>query len=495
MTILIKSGNIIDGAGKQKFRADLLIKNDKIAAIGVFPNKTADLVIDALGLNVVPGFIDVNTDSDHYLTLFTNPLQEDFLLQGVTTIIGGQCGSSLAPLFRGSLKSIGAWSAETGININWNTIKEFKNALEKLGLGVNFGTLVGHSTVRRDLAGDDAKDLTESEITVFQRIIENSLKEGALGLSTGLSYINSRFVSSSEIKKLLQPVIKQGGVYATHTRDEKENIVKSIKETTFIAEETGIPTVISHFRPIVGFEKQFHEALSIIEDNLHKQNVFFDVNPFGMSIVPIYTFLPTWVQQESLEKMLERITDENHRPAILKELSLSEQNLKDLIIGKAENYQYLSGKTLNEFSESRGLNLAEGLLSLMEITRLRARLFYNNVNSVLLPEILLHPQSLIASNSASLGSQTTLKPERSTSTFKKFLQLAAEKNLPIEETIKKITSVPAKIFKIKKRGALIEDNFADLTLLKDQDVTHVIVNGKLSVQEGKNLNQKNGVPL
>ncbi len=495
MTILIKSGNIIDGAGRPKFRADLLIKDDKIAAIGIFPNKTADLTIDALGLNVVPGFIDVNTDSDHYLTLFTNPLQEDFLLQGVTTIIGGQCGSSLAPLFYGSLKSIRTWTTGEKINIDWNTINEFKGTLRKLGLGVNFGTLIGHSTIRRDLAGDDIRDLTDSEISVFQHTIESALKEGALGLSTGLSYIHSRFVSYSEIKKLLKPVIRRGGVYATHLRDEKKDLIKSVKETAFVAEEIGIPTIISHFRPIAGFEEQFREALSIIENNLHKQNVFFDINPFGMSIMPIYTFLPPWTQQESLEKMLEYITDKNHRLGILKELSLIENNLENLVIGEAENHPSLAGKTLGEFSESRGLDLAEGLLMLMEITNLRAQLFYNNINSDLLPELLFHPQALIASNSASLGSQAALKPERSTGTFKKFLKLAAEKNLPMEETIRKITSVPAKIFKIKKRGVLSEGNFADLALLKENEAVHVIINGKLSVQEGKITNQKNGIPL
>lgn len=495
MTILIKSGNIIDGTGKPKFRADLLIKNDKIAAIGNFPNKTADLTIDALGLNIVPGFIDVNTDSDHYLTLFTNPLQEDFLLQGVTTIIGGQCGSSLAPLFYGSLKSIHTWSTGDKININWNMVNELKGTLRKLGLGVNFGTLAGHSTIRRDLVGNDIRDLTDSEISVFQHIIEKALKEGALGLSTGLSSLHSRFVSYSEIKKLLKPVIKCGGVYATHLRDERKDLVKSIKETAFVAEEIGIPIVISHLRPIIGFEEQFREGLSVIENNLHKQNVFFDINPFGMSIMPIYTFLPPWTQQESLEKMLEYITDKNHRLGILKELSLLKNNLENLIIGEAENHPYIVGKTLSEFSESRGLDPAEGLLILMEITRLRAQLFYNNINSNLLSELLFHPQALIASNSASLGPQTALKPERSTSTFKKFLELAAGKKLPLEETIRKITSVPAKIFKIQKRGVLSEGNFADLALLKENEAVQVIINGKLSVQERKITNQKNGIPL
>ena len=195
--ILIKNISIIDGTGKPAFRADILIKDDKISAIGVFPNKQADTVIDGLGLTATPGFIDVNNDSDHYLGLFTNPSQDDFLLQGVTTIIGGQCGSSLAPLLYGSLKSIRKWTGANEVNVDWRTIGELKNTLRRVGIGVNFATLIGHSTVRRDLIGEEIRDLTETETDIFRHAIERAMKDGALGFSTGLGYAHSRNVSYS----------------------------------------------------------------------------------------------------------------------------------------------------------------------------------------------------------------------------------------------------------------------------------------------------------
>src|SRR3989344_3676031 len=162
--ILIKQAQIADGTGKPLYRSDILIDGAKISAIGSFTQKKADIIIDGLGLIATPGFIDVNSNSDHYLSLFTNPHQKDFLLQGITTIIGGQCGSSLAPLLYGSLVSISRWASTDLVNVDWHTLAEFFKVLKKMKLGVNFGTLTGHSTIRRDLVGDEIRDLTQTEM-------------------------------------------------------------------------------------------------------------------------------------------------------------------------------------------------------------------------------------------------------------------------------------------------------------------------------------------
>src|SRR3989344_6384242 len=184
--ILIKSAQIIDGAGKPPYKADVLIKDDKISAIGNYATKKAEIIIDGLGYYLTPGFIDVNTDADHYLALFTNPSQSDFIKQGVTTTIGGQCGSSLAPLLYGSLESIQKWTDIRQINVNWHTMQEFLKILGKIKIGVNFGTLIGHSTIRRAIIGEELRDLTDPELKVFEHIIERAMEEGALGFSTGL---------------------------------------------------------------------------------------------------------------------------------------------------------------------------------------------------------------------------------------------------------------------------------------------------------------------
>ena len=179
--ILIKGIEIIDGSGQSATRGDVLIQDDKISAIGNFPNKSADVVIDGLGQQLMPGFIDVNTDSDHYLSLFTNPPQKDFLSQGVTTIIGGNCGSSLAPLLYGSLESIRKWTNINQINVDWHTLGEFFNVLGRAPIGVNFGTLVGHSTIRRAILGEESRDLTANELEVFKKSLKQSILHQAFG--------------------------------------------------------------------------------------------------------------------------------------------------------------------------------------------------------------------------------------------------------------------------------------------------------------------------
>jgi N-acyl-D-amino-acid deacylase len=494
--ILIKNVQIVDGTGALPFKSDILIKDDRISAIGSFANKKADVVIDGLGLTAVPGFIDVHATSDHYLSIFSNPRQHDFLLQGVTTVIGGQCGSSIAPLMYGSLKSIRKWADTNLVNIDWVTLLEFKRTLQRLKIGVNFGTLIGHSTIRRDLVGEEIRDLTQNELDVFKDALMLSIREGALGFSTGLGYAHSRDVSYREVKELLSVIAQYGGVYATHLRDEGENLLLSIEETLRIAEETKLPTIISHLRPIIGFEDKFSSALSLIEKRLDRANVYFEINPFNVSIIPIYTLLPLWAQHGGREKMLELLNDTRYRAEITEEIKKFEMNFENFVIAEVRDNPYIVGKTLKEFSENRGVAIVEGLILLMEITKMKCILFYENINQNVLTKTLFHPRALIGSNSPSLpDTNASIKPKRSTETFMQFLRLAAQNSLPIEETVKKITSVPAKLFRIEKRGALREGWYADIALLKENETIHTIVNGSIAVQDKKITGALKGIPL
>ena len=165
--ILIRSVKVIDGTGKPAYTADVLIDKDRIGAIGYFPSKTAEKVIDGMGYYLTPGFIDIHSDADHSLSIFSNPEQREYLSQGVTTIIGGNCGSSLAPLLYGTLESIQKWADINQINVDWQTTEDFLKILNKKKLGVNFFTLVGHSTIRRSLVGEVFRDLTDKELGVF----------------------------------------------------------------------------------------------------------------------------------------------------------------------------------------------------------------------------------------------------------------------------------------------------------------------------------------
>ena len=488
--LLIKNVQIIDGTGKESYKADVIVKDDHISAIGNFASKKFGEIINGNGAYLSPGFIDVNSDSDHYLTLFTNPEQQDFLLQGVTTIIGGNCGASLAPLTQGDPRSLRKWADTNLINVGWHSMAEFLEIMEKRRLGVNFGTLVGHSTIRRDIIGEDIRDLTDKELAVFSAVLKRSLKEGAFGMSSGLGYVHSRLTPYYELKELAALVAEYGGVYATHLRNEEDKLVGSVKETLELAAETGVTTIISHFRPLKGFEKEFAEAILLIEKRAVDLNVFFDSYPSDRSIMTIYRLLPEWFQSGGFEIMARNILKPSIRERLTKELS--GLNGEDITIAQASGHEFLVGKTLNEFAANREIGVGEALVELIDLTGFKTIVLYKNINIEPLKKAFSSRHALIASNSASfLPSSKVARLERSTNIFTKFIFMA-EKNradgqvggiLKLEEAIKKITSVPASIFGLKKRGRIAEGNIADIAIFKDGEIKHVIVGGKTAVKD------------
>ncbi|MDE2001130.1 MAG: amidohydrolase family protein [Patescibacteria group bacterium] len=494
--ILLKSANIVDGTGKPAYRADVLIKDDRISAIGTFTPKPGDEVIDALGMTLTPGFIDINTDSDHYLTLFSNPEQQDFLLQGVTTIVGGQCGSSLAPLFYGSLKSVRKWGNISQVNVDWHAVGELRDILRKRGLGVNFTTLIGHSTVRRDLVGEEIRDLTDSEFDIFTRTIEQGMREGARGLSAGLGYVHARNVSPAELERLLKTVAQKNGLYTTHLRDERAGVFDGVKETLDLAEKVNIPTVISHLRPIVGFEEPFRDSIALLNDTTHARNVYFDANPFTFSIMPIYTLLPGWAQHKNFEEMADVLRNPDHRERIKNDLIQSGADFGPMVIAEARGNNAIVGKTVGEFAASRELPVVDALLALMDITKLESLITESNINRELLEETLFHPRALIGSNTASFAPRADIvKSERSTSTFPRYLALAQKRGEPFEESIARITGMPARLLRLEKRGTVTEGAYADIGLYRDGSLTHLLVNGNFAVRDGAVQPKKSGKAL
>lgn len=491
--ILIKNSVLIDGTGAPGEKKDILIKDDKVAAIGVFPGQQAEITLDGMGLTTTPGFIDVNTDSDHYLSLFTDPAQQDFLLQGVTTIIGGHCGSSLAPLIKGTLESIRKWGDTNLVNVNWNTMAEFLSNLDRLQLGVNFGTMVGHSTIRRAILGDVLRDLTTGELDMLSATVKQALDEGAFGVSTGLAYNHARNTPYAEIKMMAELAAKANGVYATHVRNEHEGLPSAVGEAVSIAKETGARTLISHLRSIRGFEKQFEDALGLIEGA--PADVKFDAYPFDYSIVPVYTLLPEWAQQGSLEQMQKLLADAHNLEEIKK--SFKEIKGDEVVIARAPGFDYLVGKTIGEYAKEQEMKLPEAILQFMQQTKLKPVVFKKNINFDETVKALMSERGLVASNSPSLlEGRNVLENERAIKTFSKFLSLTQEAPArPMEWAIAKITSQAARYFNLKNRGIIKEGAIADIAMLGNGRAVHVIVGGRLAVKDGTFQGVSNGKVL
>lgn len=496
MTTLIRNAVIVAPGKKSTERLDVFVSGEKISAIGSFPQRIADEVIDAEGAYLAPGFIDVNTDSDHYLSLFSNPRQDDFLRQGVTTIVGGQCGASLAPLLYGSLESIQKWVDVSKVNVDWHLTGELLKVLDKQKLGVNFATLVGHSTIRRALVGETLRDLSPNEIQIFKTVVRQALREGAFGFSSGLSYIHSFHTPSEELQKLAAVVRDEKGLYATHLRKAKEDIHHSVEETITLARSVKIPTVISHYLPVKGFEKQYQHGLEQISNISHDQPFYFDLYPFDVSVLPLYTFLPAWAQNGGLGAMNINLADEWMSKKILRDLPNFEED--DFTVSRAVNNETLVGSNLGDIARMYGLrSTSEALLKLMQTTKLKASIFYHNVNMEVVKTALAHPRSLIASNAASFHENKLMrKPARASGTFPAFLKLLEkDRLLPLKEGIQKITATPAKLYGFNDRGEVKEGFIADLACFKDGAIKFTMVGGVVAFRDGHFTGRRAGKVL
>lgn len=477
MTTLIKNGLVYSGDGTPPVKTDILLNDEFVAHLGNFSKEHAEVFVDATGALVMPGFIDVGNDADHYLSLIHTPELQHLLRQGVTTVIGGNCGASLAPLLTGSLRSIQKWGDLRSVNVNWRGVAEFLKMLEKRGVGVNFGTLVGHSTIRRELTAEEFRDLTDSEIEILKRMVDQAIQEGAFGFSTGLSYMHARRTSHYEINELVKVVAARGGVYSTHLRNAEGNLAESIEETLAAAKATNVNVHISHLQPLKDFAEPYAHALRSIEAAAAESHVHFGVYPFDMTALPIYALLPEWMQDGGLEIMLMHLSAENIDSRLLEHfLKFTAQ---DIIIGHIINpsLKGLEGKTLKEFAESRGILLNEALLQLMRITRLQAVLFYRNVDTKALETFLAHPNAIVTSDSAGLLVNQGV--------FTTYLKHMTQKNgMPFEQALSKCSSLPAKKFRLKRRGLLKENYFADVVVLHNWVPAHVFVNGIHAINDG-----------
>lgn len=489
MTLLIKNVRVLGGAQPFPNPIDVFVNGDKISAIGNFPRKTADVMLDGQDAYLAPGFIDVNTDSDHYLTLFEYPSQEDFLKQGVTTVFGGMCGASLAPLLYGSLESIRKWTNPDRVNVNWHTMREFLQTLERRPLGVNFGTMAGHSTIRRAIVGESTRDLTKNELNVFAEVLRRAIREGAFGLSTGLEYTHSKKTPYSELAFLAGATKELGGVYATHLRDTGLGVKEATEEAVRLAKETKIRTLVSHFIPAIGAEKEYTAALETLEGVGGSADIRFDIYPSEQTLYPLYTFLPPWARSgNNLAGMLANLDDEWMRSKLEKELP--HVNPDDFVIAHAPKNDFLVGRSLRDISGMYDIKEPRSaMIRLMAALRLQGTVLYRSLNPVLIKRALASDRSFIASNAPSFGADDPkghLRSERTQGTFTAFLSLVLSEDLmPLEDAVRKITLEPARFFGLAGRGEIKEGNFADLVCFKGPDVRFTVVNGAVAYKGGE----------
>ena len=243
--LLITNGRIVDGSGGPGYRADVAVQGDRIVRIGNLQRAKAKRVIDARGLVVAPGFIDMLGQSETYVLI--DPRVMSKVMMGVTTEITGE-GDSIAPMSERLIKEQEDFLRRFDLKIDWRTLDEYFKRLEKQGAGVNLGTFVGATQVRAHVIGFDNRPPTSAELEQMKQLVADAMKDGALGLSTSLQYVPARFAKTDEIVELAKVARQYGGIYATHQRSEANALDESLKEVFEIAQQAKIPVEIWHLK-------------------------------------------------------------------------------------------------------------------------------------------------------------------------------------------------------------------------------------------------------
>ena len=495
--ILIKNGKILDGTGNSWFYADIAIEKGKIQRIGNLSGWQAARTIDAKGKMVAPGFIDVHTHIEDDEK--KNPTADNFVYDGVTSVITGNCGLSRPDL--------GAYFS----------------MIDSLKLSINVAALIGHNDVRKAVMGSANRNPTEKEMQAMEAIVSKAMKDGAVGLSTGLIYIPGTYSKTEEIVRLAKIAAADHGVYASHMRDEGDSVTQAIEEALTIGREAKIPVEISHFK-LSGQQNWGRSAQTvpmIIKAREAGLEVTIDQYPYTASSTSLSTLLPDWVLADGQDSIRARLA----RPAIRKEVvdymlaKLKKRKLPHFSYPVVASYRpdtSYNGKSIEEVNLLRGgkhkaAAEAETVIQMME--QGGAGMVFHGMSDKDVTTIMQYPFNMFASD-ASIRIYKSGNPHpRGYGTNARVLgkYVREEKVISLEEAIRRMTSLPAQKFHLSDRG-LLRDGFAadivifDAATVKDlstYDQPHqystgfdyVIVNGVITVDAGKHNGKRAGTVL
>ena len=517
--IIIRNGIIVDGTGSPWFKGDIGIEGERISGIGDLSRFKAEREIDAKGLAVCPGFVDVHTHTD--TSFFVNPKADSKIMQGITTEVVGNCGNSPAPITELGKSFHSKSDRYKLIGWDWNTVAEYYDRLEANGLPLNVGTMIGHGTVRSSVLGFEAREPTSQELESMKSLVEKGMKEGAFGLSSGLKYAPGVYAKTDELIELCKIVKKYNGIYATHLRNQGDHLIESVDEAIEIGNKSGIPVQISHLKVKGrGNWGKAKNMLRIIDKASEKGvDVTFDQYPYRAGSTGTWTITPKWAREGGVESFLKRLKNPEERKMIEKEITEQEDwtGSERIVIVRFEPDPSLEGKDLKEIGELRGKEPESVMCDLMleaggSVPTVH---FYGWEEDV--KEIMTHNAMMVGSDGSSLASHGELgkgKPHpRNYGAFTRFLgrYVLREGLMSIENGILRMSSFPARRMGLLDRGILWTGMFADVVILDPEKVIdvatyenphqyakgieHVFVNGAIAVKNRKLTGELNGKAL
>src|SRR5688572_4074193 len=494
--ILILNGKIIDGNGNSWFYGDVAIKDGRIIKIGRLQAASAQKTIDARGLIVAPGFIDVHAHIEN--GVFERPTADNYIYDGVTTVITGNCGGSA------------------------DDLKNFFRRIDSMKTSINIASLVGHNTVRRLAMGLNDRLATPEEQQKMEALVEQAMKNGAMGLSTGLIYLPGMYSNTEEVIGLAKAAGKHNGVYASHIRNEEQEVMEAINEAINIGRQANIPVQISHFK-VSGRANwgRSKETLPLIEQ-ARKQgyDVTIDQYPYTASSTNLGIRLPDWALAGGNDSLKQRIKDPlQHKKIIADMLDMQKKyKYKDYSFAFVAMHSAdttLNGKNISEINKMKGRKSkmkeeAETILDLLMAGG--AQMVYHSMNEEDVKHFMKYPFNMFGADGGVSNGKGMPHP-RSYGTNARVLgrYVREQKIISLEEAIRRMTSLPAQKFQLKDRGLLKEGMAADIVVFNENEVTDkatfekphqfssgikfVLVNGQLVIEEGKHNGTKSGITL
>jgi N-acyl-D-amino-acid deacylase len=520
LDVIIRGGRVADGTGRALRRADVAIRDGTITTVGAIDGERARTTIDAKGLVVCPGFVDVHTHSD--ITILVNPKAESAVRQGVTTHVFPNCGMGLAPAIGHALRDVRERTKPFGIDVDWRTVGDYYRRVEKARPSVNVVPMVAQGTVRMAVMGYSKDKPSRTQLAQMKAHVQEAMKSGARGMCSGLRYVPSGYASVDELVELAKVVNKHGGLYATHMRSEGDNgdWFAAIDEALAIGRGSGVRVQISHMKAL-GSEAWGKSAKALAVIKAAKKSgvdVMVDQYPYAAASSTLFLLFPQWSQEGGVSSFVERLADpeqkERIEAAFAKTLAMRGGGSR-MTISEYPPDGSLQGKTLAQVAELKGTSEFDTAVELLREAHGRVSMIFHVLEPADIARIFRQRFVMVASDGSALAPYGKLAADyyphpRNYGCFPRVLgEFVRQKKLVrLEEAVRKMTSLPASRFGLEKRGLLKAGWHADVTVFDPRTVAdratferpreypagiaYVFVNGSLVLERGEHTGKRAG---